>query len=269
VGVLPGAEPYARDGGAVGVLLCHGFTGTPQSLRPWGAYLAERGLSVRLPLLPGHGTTWQDMNRTRWQDWYGCVEGELLDLRRSCQIVVVGGLSMGGCLALRLALDQPDAVDGLLLVNPVLRLEDPRLLALPVLRRVVPSFPGIGSDIKKPGVTELAYERTPLHAAASLLQLYATTARRLGEIRQPLLLFRSAEDHVVPPSSGRLVMSSVSSKRAEEVVCQDSYHVATLDNDAPMIFERSAEFVADLAAAAETEVTTFGGTSVADSGSPR
>lgn len=262
MGVLPGAEPYASDGGAVGVLLCHGFTGTPQSMRPWGQFLAERGLSVRVPLLPGHGTTWQEMNRTTWHDWYGCVEAELLELRRSCSTVAVGGLSMGGCLALRLALEQPDAVDGLLLVNPAVRLEDPRLLALPVLRRLVPSFPGIASDIKKPGVHEIAYERTPLHAVASMIRMYATTGRRLKEIRQPVLLFRSATDHVVPSSSSHLVLNSVSSPQAEEIVCQDSYHVATLDNDAPMIFERSAEFVARLARATD-------GSSVADSGSPR
>ena len=54
--VLPGAEPFRHEGGEVGVLLCHGFTGSPQSLRPWAEYLAERGLTVALPLLPGHGT---------------------------------------------------------------------------------------------------------------------------------------------------------------------------------------------------------------------
>ena len=68
--VLPGAEPFRHEGGEVGVLLCHGFTGSPQSLRPWAEYLAERGLTVALPLLPGHGTRWEDMQLTGWQDWY-------------------------------------------------------------------------------------------------------------------------------------------------------------------------------------------------------
>ena len=72
--ILTGAEPFRHDGSDIGVLLCHGFTGTPQSLRPWGEYLAERGYTVHVPLLPGHGTTWQDMNSTRWQDWYACVD---------------------------------------------------------------------------------------------------------------------------------------------------------------------------------------------------
>jgi len=248
VGVLEGAEPYSHDGGDVGVLLCHGFTGTPQSLRPWAEHLADAGHTVRVPLLPGHGTTWRDMNRTTWQDWYGCVETELVELSASCRTVVVGGLSMGGCLALRLAIEQPAAVDGLLLVNPAVRLDHPLLIALPVLRRFIGGLSGIADDIKKSGVTELAYDRNPLNALASMLTMYSATTPRLQEITQPVLLFRSVEDHVVPASSSALVLDSISSTQVEEILCQDSYHVATLDNDAPMIFERSAAFIAALAA---------------------
>lgn len=241
--VLPGAEPYSHDGSDVGVLLCHGFTGTPQSLRPWGEHLAAAGYSVRVPRLPGHGTTWQEMNRTRWQDWYGTVESELVELSRRCSTVVVGGLSMGGCLALRLALEHPDLVRGLVLVNAAVRLEDPRLLVLPVVRRLSPSLPGIASDIKKDGVTELAYDRTPLHALASMIRMYADVTPRLKQVTQPVLLFRSAVDHVVPSSSSHLVLRSVASQQREEVVLEDSFHVATLDNDAPRIFAESAQFI--------------------------
>ena len=64
--VLPGAEPFLHDGSdEIGMLLCHGFTGSPQSLRPWGEHLAAEGLTVRCPRLPGHGTDWREMNRTR------------------------------------------------------------------------------------------------------------------------------------------------------------------------------------------------------------
>ena len=72
--VLPGAEPFSADAGDVGVVVCHGFTGSPQSMRPWAQALAHEGHSVRLPLLPGHGTTWQDMNRTTWRQWYDEVD---------------------------------------------------------------------------------------------------------------------------------------------------------------------------------------------------
>ena len=124
VPVLPGAEPFQADGGDVAVLLVHGFTGTPQSLRDWAEHHAAAGLTVRLPRLPGHGTRWQELNRTRWPDWYAAVERELLALAASGHRVVVGGLSMGGALALRLAQEHPDHVAGLVLVNPAVLYED-------------------------------------------------------------------------------------------------------------------------------------------------
>jgi carboxylesterase len=71
---LPGSEPVSADNGPVGVVLSHGFTGTPASLRPWAEHLAAAGYSVRLPRLPGHGTTWQHMNRTTWDEWFGAVD---------------------------------------------------------------------------------------------------------------------------------------------------------------------------------------------------
>ena len=118
VPVLPGAEPFSCERGDVAVLLCHGFTGCPQSLRPWAEHLAAEGLTVRVPRLPGHGTSWQELNLTRWPDWYAAVERELLALAATHRAVVVGGLSMGGALALLLAQRHPGAVAGLALVNP-------------------------------------------------------------------------------------------------------------------------------------------------------
>ena len=82
--ILRGAEPFAHDGSDTGVLLCHGFTGTPQGLRDWGQYLADLGYTVRIPRLPGHGTTWQEMNRTRWQDWYAAVDTAFRALHAQC-----------------------------------------------------------------------------------------------------------------------------------------------------------------------------------------
>lgn len=253
---MPGAEAYSHDGGDVAVLLCHGFTGCPQSLRPWAEHLAAEGFTVRVPRLPGHGTTWQQLNVTRWPDWYGAVERELLTLAASHQAVVVGGLSMGGALALRLAQQHPGAVAGLVLVNPAVRLTDRRLVALPLLRRLIPSIPGVGSDICTPGVTELAYDRTPLHALASTLQLYADVERDLPQVTQPMVVFRSAVDHVVPTSSPELVLARVSSCDLTDVPLLSSFHVATLDEDAPVIFAGSAAFARRVTAvpAAATDV---------------
>lgn len=241
--ILPGAEPFNHDGSDVGVLLCHGFTGTPQSLRPWAEYLAERGYSVRLPLLPGHGTTWQEMNHTRWEDWYACVDTAFRQLHETSERVVVCGLSMGGALALQLAQGHGPRISGLVLVNPAVKFDDPRTLLLPVLKHVVGSLGAIGNDISKEGVTELAYTRTPLKAAHSQLAAWQSVVRDLPEVTQPVLLLRSPQDHVVPASSSALILSRISSRDVTEILLEDSYHVATLDNDAPRIFDESAKFI--------------------------
>ena len=244
MGVLPGAEPYHADGGPVGVVLSHGFTGTPQSLRPWGEHLAAAGFTVALPRLPGHGTRWQDLNATRWPDWYGEVERTFDRLRSRCDQVFGCGLSMGGTLVLRLAEQRAGEVAGLVVVNPSLGTErrDVKLL-LPLLHRVVPSFPGIGSDIRKPGQKELAYDRTPLRALHSLCALWKLTVADLGKLTAPTLLFRSRVDHVVETMSGRLLRERANAVEVEERILENSFHVATLDHDAPAIFADSVDWI--------------------------
>ena len=250
VPVLPGAEPYRHEGGEVGVLLCHGFTGSPQSLRPWAEYLAERGLTVSLPLLPGHGTRWEDMQLTGWQDWYAEVDRELRALLERCTRVFVFGLSMGGALTLRLAARYGDRISGIVVVNPANKVHGLAAYALPVVRHLVPSVPGIVSDIKKEGVAEVGYPRIPLHAAHSMRTFYRLVDGELPQVTQPLLLLRSRADHVVPPADSARVLSRVSSVDVTEIVLEQSYHVATLDHDADRIFEESHAFVLRLAPAA-------------------
>jgi carboxylesterase len=241
--VMPGAEPFDLPGGPVGVLLCHGFTSTPQSMRDWGQYLAAAGFTVRCPLLPGHGTRWQDANVSTEDDWYGELSAALDDLRGRCTAVVVAGLSMGGTLALRLAERRADDVDALVLVNPSLLTERRDAKLLPLLVKLTPAWAPIASDIKKPGSTELAYPRLPTRAAVALRRLWAAVRADLGSVRAPLLVFRSVEDHVVEPASTRLLLAEVGSSDTTEVLLHDSWHVATLDNDAPMIFARSVEWI--------------------------
>lgn len=242
------ATPFVHDGGPVGVLVIHGFTGTPDSVREWAQRVAAAGHSVRVPLLPGHGTTWEDMNRTTWQDWYGTVETEFLALSKACETVFVFGLSMGGCLALRLAELHGARIAGLSLVNPSVLTKDPRRHVLPLIRRATPSFPAIGGDIKAPGVTEPAYDRLPLHALASLQQMWGVVRADLNRVEAPLLLFTSVEDHVVENESSYVVLGSVSSRYRAHRVLPNSYHVATMDNDKETIFSESLEFVARFSA---------------------
>ncbi|MBC7629986.1 alpha/beta fold hydrolase [Aeromicrobium sp.] len=242
---VAGTEPYSADGGPIGVLLCHGFTGSPASMTPWGRQLAGLGHTVRVPRLPGHGTTWNDMNRTRWPDWYAEVDAALTDLRAHCDRVVVAGLSMGGCLALRLAEQRPHDVDAIVLVNPAVNVARFDIKLVPALQWVLPAMPGIGNDIKKPGQDEIGYDKTPLKALASQLKMWKDVRAALPSVTQPLLFFRSDEDHVVDATSKAIILDGVSSTVKEFVALPNSFHVATLDNDAPLIFERTAAFIAE------------------------
>ncbi len=247
--VDPLAEPFFSEGdtdsprGRIGVLLSHGFTGSPASMKPWGEYLAAQGYAVSVPRLPGHGTTWKEMNKTTWADWSEEIEQAFEALSNQVDHVFVCGLSMGGGLALRLAADHPDRVAGLVLVNPAVGSDRKDVKLLPVLKHVIVSMPGIANDIKKPGVQEHGYTKTPLRAADSMFKGYKALRGELGRITCPVLLFRSAEDHVVDQSSARIILAAVGSADAREEILENSYHVATLDNDAERIFEDSTAFI--------------------------
>ena len=239
----PDAEPWSADGDSVGILAIHGFTGSPKSMKPWGRALANEGWTVRVPRLPGHGTRWQEMNLTRWQDWYAEAERNYRELRDSCERVFVMGLSMGGTLTLRLAEQHGDDISGIVLVNASVQTERKDRYLLPIMSRFVGGFPGISNDIAKPGVDEGAYDKTPLKAAHSLTDLWAVTKADIARVTQPVLLFRSKADHVVEPSNAAFILSHITSADVTEVVLERSYHVATLDYDAEVIEQGSIAFV--------------------------
>ncbi len=242
--VLPGAEPLSVDGGPHGALVLHGFTGNPQSMRPLATALAGAGYSVEMPLLPGHGTAVEDMVPTRWSDWWGATDAAYRELAARCDRVVVVGLSMGGTLSCRLAIEHPE-VAGLALVNPLVVPPDQafRDAAAQLLASGVEVAPGIGSDIAKDGVAESAYAGSPIRAALSLFAAAEEVASRVAEIHCPVLLFTSREDHVVAPPSGDLLERSVSGP-IERIWLERSYHVATLDWDADEIEARVLAFAA-------------------------
>jgi carboxylesterase len=242
------ARPELTGGRRVGVLLSHGFSGSPASMRPWGEYLGSRGYGVQVPRLPGHATTWQELNTLTWDDWYGEIARAFDQLCLDHDAVVVGGLSMGGALALRVTADHPDRVAGVVLVNPAVATERWDVKLLPVLKHVVRSYPGFGNDIKKPGADEHCYERTPLKAIHSLMRAWKPLIEDLPKVTAPILYFRSTEDHLVDGASQPIITSRVSSREIIERPLPESFHVATLDNDAELIFEESAAFIARVGA---------------------
>lgn len=246
--IVPGAEPLSFDGSRIGVLVCHGFTGSPASVRGIAERCVAEGWTVRMPRLPGHGTTWQDLNTRTWPEWHAEVGAAFRELSERCDQVIVVGLSMGGSLVTLLAEQHGDAVDGLVLINPAYRMTDPRLKALPVIKRVVPSIAAIADDIKKPGVREGAYERTPMRALHSAMDLWKQVTRDLPQVTQPVLLMHSRVDHIVDPSNAELFLSRISSDDVTEIVFDDSYHVATLDHDADRVLDETVAFVHRLTA---------------------
>jgi carboxylesterase len=247
--VVAGAEPFSADGigeaGRVGVLVSHGFTGSPFSMRPWAQHLADAGFSVRLPRLPGHGTTWQDLNSTRWTDWYAEVRRAYVELEANCDTVVACGLSMGGALMLKLAEDfgRDSKLAGLVLVNPAIAIMRRDAQFARYIAWAVMSRPGIGNDIKKTGVTEHGYDKTPLKAFVSMQQMWKVIVADLAKIQVPILYFHSTEDHVVDELSGQLLHAGAVNAEVTEVPLHNSYHVATLDNDAELIYEQSVDFI--------------------------
>jgi len=208
--------------------------------------LAGAGLTVELPLLPGHGTAIADMVPTGWEDWSGAAEAAYLELAARCGSVVVVGLSMGGTLAVWLGERHPE-IAALVLVNPLIQPPDADTVAFidAMIEGGDEVAPGIGSDIALEGAVETAYPELPLRAARSLFAAAGDVADHLGSVTSPVLLFSSAEDHVVPPVSGDRLVEGVKGP-VERIVLERSFHVATLDYDKDEIEARTVKFVTDL-----------------------
>lgn len=242
--VWPEARPLRLGDGPVGVVVSHGFTGSVQSIAPWARGLAEPGpdwpgARVVAPRLPGHGTHWRDLARTRWWDWYGAVEDAYHELAAQCDRVFVAGLSMGGALALRLS--ERERVAGTLLVNPAIATRDKRVPPAVLLHRLLPSQEGVANDIALPGATELGYPRFSVTSLATMTKLWRDVRHNLDRLSAPVLLMRSREDHVVDDLTAQILRKRVSDLRFVEL--PNSYHVATLDRDAPLIIEESRRFI--------------------------
>lgn len=242
-----GAEtPFRVRGGPDAVLLVHGFTSGPRSMRPWADALVAAGLTVSLPLLPGHGTTWQDLARTRHTSWTRAVEREFDFLQRAHRNVFVFGLSMGGALALQLAANR--SVAGVVVANPGLTFADPAARFAGIIKYAVKSVAAIANDIALEGADEGAYDRTPVAAVEQLALLFRHTRRALPRVWAPVLVYRSRVDHVVPDSSIDALLAGLAKRPPGAPpptvrALEKSFHVATLDHDAVLMFEGSIAFV--------------------------
>jgi len=241
--VLPGAEPLYSVGSRTGVLVSHGFTGTPQSMRFLAEGIAHAGYTVAMPRLKGHGTTPADMAAATAADWTADIVAAMRWLEERCDTLFMTGLSMGGTLTLWAAGQFPDRFAGIVPINAAVSIDSPDMAALAFAPDAPAELPGIGSDIKAEGVKELAYPVTPVPAIKHLIALGAVTQFMLPRIKCPALVIHSREDHVVPPRNGELIMGAISSAEKELLWLENSYHVATLDNDKELILERTLAFI--------------------------
>lgn len=240
-------EPLYREGSGdlaqVGLLVLHGFTGSPRSMQELALRVAGEGYTVALPLLTGHGSTPSAMEKARWSDWTADAEQALSWLRQRTSRMYVCGLSMGGTLALWLAERHP-GLAGVITINALIR--HPQEPLMRILGRIgIPRWTkGVRNDIKKPGEDEMAYERVPIRAARELALLVRAVRRDLGRISCPILIFSSPQDHVVPPQNQREIFETVSSQIKKLIELPNSYHVATMDNDKELIFSEVLKFMA-------------------------
>ncbi len=247
--VLPGAEPWSHaapdpaGGRAPGVLVIHGFTGNPSSMRGIAEAFAAAGFHVELPRLPGHGTTLDEMQATRWADWTAEVEAGYQRLAARSSKVVAAGLSMGGSLSLWAALQHPE-IAGLICINPATEPPDDesRAAVAAVLADGTDVLPAIGSDIADPDMAESAYDATPIRPLVSLIDDGLTPlSTRYAELSMPLLLFTSRGDHVVEPVQSEHLAANYGGD-VDHRWLERSYHVATLDFDRDVIAVEAAAF---------------------------
>ena len=214
-------------------------------MRPWAHFLNEKGITVSVPRIPGHGTRWQDLNKVKWQNWTNRAKEELLNLQEQTSEVFIFGLSMGGANTLYTAATSKSEVNlaGIVLVNPMIHITDPAIKFINIIKYLVPKRPSVGDDIKKPDVTEWGYDALPTKGVAELNKLLKATRKLLPEADVPTLLFHSVDDHVLPVSNTELIMREIGAKSKSRIELGNSYHVATLDYDAQTIFENSYQFI--------------------------
>lgn len=252
------AEVYDRSafffrGGDTGVLLIHGFTGSPLEMRPLGDFLASCGYTVSGVRLAGHGSSEENMARTRCRDWIGSAEDALLELKGQCQKVFVAGLSMGGVIALNLSTRHE--VDGLICMSTPAFLKDPRMLILPIARLFVRYLPVLPSDLQDPEARKWFsnYRRMPTACVQSLMRLIRVTRRLLPMVRVPVLFIQGGCDRTIPPASLPYMLEHIGSATKESIVLPGSGHGVTADVDKETLFESVDQFISSIATSSSVQ----------------
>ncbi len=247
----PGAFSFERDSD-VGALLLHGFTGTPTEVRALGEHLASQNISVVAPLLPGHGGSHHDLERSQRSDWLDAARAALHDAERRFRRVVVVGQSMGGLLALNLGVDSANSstVRAVIALAPALMLNRlAHLSRLPLPMRFLPKYEERYPDlVDKTRVTQVwSNSHTPLAAVLQVLSLAKETRARLPSMKTPLLVVQGKRDKTVRPVSAEHVVRLCGSDTKELLWLNDSGHIVAVDHERTRVFHRVSAFIQEYA----------------------
>ncbi len=236
------ARPFRILRGPTSCLLLHGLTGTPYEMRGLGEALAGAGVSVSCPLLPGHGTSPEDLAKTTWHDWERAALEAWEDLAATHAPPFLCGLSMGASLAIRITTRRPTS--GLIALSPAVKLRTRMAPLLPLLARLMPLRPKT-SDIKDPvaRASHPSYRVQSLAAAASLVELLGMLPEEFPQITAPLLVIAAREDHTIDPRGAERLCREVASKDKRLVMLENSYHVITVDLEQERVRQEVIEFV--------------------------
>jgi carboxylesterase len=224
--------------GPVGVLLIHGLTATTSEVRPLAKRLLEHGYTVAGPLLPGHGTTPTDLSKQKWHHWAEKVNDTYHTLEKTCQMVFVGGESLGGLLALYLANKHPK-IKGVMVYAPALH-----ILGIERAGYLAPFIPTVR---KKPSDNSIAWQGYTVNSLAAVSQLYRLQKeirRILPEIKQPALILQGCLDQTIDPQSSKIVYDLLGSKDKNLHWLEHSGHVILLDRQFDEAFQLTLAFLA-------------------------
>jgi carboxylesterase len=216
-------------------------------MRLVGDYLHEGGFTVSGPLLPGHGTVVEDMNRCQWTDWVEHVEGALASLKARCETVFVGGLSMGSLLTLYLTAGH-SGLPGAIVYSPAVIVRDRLIFLTPLLKYLLrkrPKSDDSDGDLTDPDAPLRLwnYEEYPIPALHEFLKLIHRVRRLLPRVTCPLLVIHSTRDRTIHPNSARFTYERVGSEDKDLVTLHNSGHGLTVDSEWESVAERTYQFI--------------------------
>ena len=245
--IMPGAEPFLYEAGEIGCLLVHGFTSTPFEMRGLGRYLAERGITVSAPLLPGHGTSPADLQGVAWSEWHASVNAQLDEMLAMCRRVYLVGLSLGGALSLYVAAQRGNEIAGVVAMSSPIFLPRPLGFVLNRMRRRMPYLEKRFRDIQDSAAraNHVNYMSAPVDAIASLVEFLRPVRLSLPMVKVPALIIRARRDHVVPPASSRYIYRRLGSPDKRLLTLDKGFHIVTVDTAREQVYAAIYEFIRD------------------------